>query len=79
VVVTDSTGSEAILKRIRELFNGREETLQEGLTLSISCRPIEAIERCAGESADNYLEKASDQIQAMMNGEISLRMAVNGQ
>ena len=78
VVVTDSTGSEAILKRIRELFNGREETLQEGLTLSISCRSIEEIERRASESADIYLEKASAQIQAMMSGEISSRMAING-
>jgi hypothetical protein len=79
VVVTDSIGSEAILKRIQEQFNGREGTLQAGLTLSTSYRSIEANERTARESADTYLEKASAEIQAMMNKEISSRMAGNGQ
>jgi hypothetical protein len=53
--------------------------LQAGLTLSTSSRLVGAIERNAGESADIYLEKASAEIQAMMNGEISSRMAGNGQ
>jgi signal transduction histidine kinase len=79
VVVTDSIGSEAILKRIRELFNGREGTLQAGLKLSTSYRSIAAVERDASETADIYLEKASAEIQAIMNQEISSRMAGNGQ
>jgi signal transduction histidine kinase len=79
VVVTDAIGSEAILKRIRELFNGREGTLQAGLTLSTSHRSIASVERNAGESMDIYLEKASAEIQSIMNQELSSRMVGNGQ
>jgi hypothetical protein len=79
VVVADSVGSEVILKRILELFNGREGTLQEGLTLSTSHRSIAAAERDASETADIYLKKASAEIQAIMNQEISSRVAGNGQ
>jgi signal transduction histidine kinase len=79
VVVTDAMGSAAILKRIREQFNGRDDALQAGLTLSTSCRSHEAIERNASESVDIFLEKASTAIQAMMNEEISSRMVGNGQ
>jgi signal transduction histidine kinase len=79
VVVTDAMGSAAILKRIREQFNGRDDALQAGLTLSTSCRSLEAIERNASESVDIFLEKASTAIQAMMNEEISSRMVGNGQ
>jgi len=79
VVVTDAIGSEAILKRIQEQFDGREGAAQAGLTLSTSYRSLEAIERNAGESADIFLEKASTEIQAMMNEEISSRMVGIGQ
>jgi signal transduction histidine kinase len=79
VAVTDAMGSEAILKRIREQCNGREGTLQAGLTLSASYRSLEAIERNASESVDIFLEKASTEIQAMVNEEISSRMVGNGQ
>jgi signal transduction histidine kinase len=78
VVVTDTMGSESILKRIREQFNGRDDALQAGLTLSTSCRSLDALERNTGESADIFLEKASTAIQAMMNEEISSRMVGNG-
>jgi hypothetical protein len=79
VVVTDAIGTKAILKRIRQQFNGREANLQAGLTLSTSSRPVGAIKENAGESADVYLERASAEIQALMNEEISSRMAGNGQ
>jgi signal transduction histidine kinase len=79
VVVTDAMGSEAILKRIREQFDARDDALQAGLTLSTSCRSLEAIGRNASESVDIFLEKASTAIQAMMNEEISSRMVENAQ
>jgi signal transduction histidine kinase len=79
VVVADAVGSEAILKRIREQFNGREGPLQAGLTLSSSSRSLEAVERNASESSDTFLERASANIQAMMNEEVSSRMVGNGQ
>jgi signal transduction histidine kinase len=78
VVASDTIGAKAILKRIREQFNGREGTLQAGLTLSTSCRSFDAIERNTDESADSYLEKASAEILAMMNKEISSRVAGHG-
>jgi hypothetical protein len=79
VVVTNAIGSEAILKRIRDQFDGPDGTLQAGLTHSTSYRSLEAIERNANESVDIFLEKASTVIQAMMNEEISSRMVGNGQ
>jgi hypothetical protein len=79
VVVTDAVGSEAILGRIREQFNSREGTLQAGLTLSTSSRSLEAVERNASESSDTFLERASANIHAMMNEEISSRMVGSGQ
>jgi len=79
VVVTDAIGSEAILKRIREQFNGRDGTAQAGLTVSTSYRSLAAIERNANDPEDVFLEKASTEIQAMMNEEISSRMVANGQ
>ena len=65
--------------RIREQFNGRDDALQAGLTLSTSCRSLEPIARNASESVDILLEKASTAIQAMMNEEISSRMVENAQ
>jgi signal transduction histidine kinase len=79
VVVTDTKGAEAILRRIREQFMGRENTVQAGLTLSTSYRSLETIEQNGSESREMFLEKASAEIQAMMNEEISSRMAGNGQ
>jgi len=79
VVVTDAIGSEAILKRIREQFNAREGAVQAGLTLSTSYRSLETIKRKPSESVDIFLGKASTEIQAMMNEEISSRMVGNGQ
>jgi hypothetical protein len=79
VVATDAKGSETILKRIREQFNGREGVAQAGLTLSTSYRSLQAIEQNARESADIFIEKATTEIQAMMNEEISSRIVANGQ
>jgi histidine kinase/DNA gyrase B/HSP90-like ATPase len=73
VAVADAKGSGSILKRIREQFNGRDDALQAGLTLSSSCRSLDALERNVGESDDVFLEKASTAIQTMMNEEISSR------
>ena len=79
VAVTDAIGSEAILKRIREQFHGRDGTGQAGLTFSTSYRSLAANERNAGDPDEAFLEKASTEIQAMMNEEISSRMVANEQ
>jgi signal transduction histidine kinase len=77
MAATDSVGSDAILKRIRELFSGRDGPLQAGMTLSTSHRPI-VVEQNTGESPDSYLQKVSAEIQKMMDEEISSRMTANG-
>jgi hypothetical protein len=79
VAVTDAIGSEAILKRIRDQFHGRDNTGQAGLTFSTSYRSLAAIERNESDPADVFLERAAGEIQAMMNEEISSRMVANGQ
>jgi signal transduction histidine kinase len=78
VAVTDTIGGEAILKRILEQFDRRDEILGAGLTLSASYRSIEAIARNASESTEVFLERVSTKIQALMNEEISSRMVANG-
>jgi sigma-B regulation protein RsbU (phosphoserine phosphatase) len=78
VAVTDAIGAEAILKRIREQFRGRERTLQAGLTLSTFFRSLEAFKRSDDESVDMFLERASTEIQEIMNEEISSRMVHSG-
>jgi signal transduction histidine kinase len=78
VAVTDAIGAEAILKRIREQFSGRERILQAGLTLSTVSRSLKAIKQNVGESVETLLEKASTEIQEVMNEEISSRMVGSG-
>jgi signal transduction histidine kinase len=79
VAVTDEIGGEAITKRIREQFDGREDFQQARLTLSTSYRLVEAVKRSAGELMDDFLEKVATKIQELMDEEISSRMVINGQ
>jgi len=48
------------------------------LILSAFSRSLEAITQSVGESLETVLEKASTEIQAVMNEEISSRMVGNG-
>jgi signal transduction histidine kinase len=78
VAVTDGIGGEAITKRIREKLDD-EQIRESGLTLSTSFRSLEAIKRNASESMEDFLEKVANQIQALINEAISLRMVGNEQ
>jgi signal transduction histidine kinase len=78
VAITDGIGGEAITKRIREQLDLCEHIQQAGLTLSTSYRSLEAIERNASESMEDFLEKAATKIQELMNQEISSRMVAHG-
>jgi signal transduction histidine kinase len=79
VAATDGIGGEAITKRIREQLDGCDDLRQAGLTLSISYRSLEAINRSASESVEDFREKVAGQIQELMNEEISSRMVANEQ
>jgi signal transduction histidine kinase len=78
VAVTDAIGAEAILRRIREQFSIHRRTISSDLTLSVFFRSPDAIERGADESAEVFLEKASADIQTLMNEEISSRTVMGG-
>ena len=79
VAVTDEIGGEAIAKRIRERMNDYEQIQKAGLTTSTSYRSVEAIKRYASESMKDFVEKVANQIQELMNEEISSRMVNSGQ
>jgi signal transduction histidine kinase len=77
VAITDGIGGAAISKRIRERLD--EHIHQAGLTLSTSYRSLEAVKRNERESMEEFQERLATNIQKLMNEEISLRGAENGQ
>jgi signal transduction histidine kinase len=78
VAATDKMGGKAVAKRIQEELNGPELVLLTGLATSTSYRTFEGAYRTA-ESTQNILEERADQIQDLINEEISSRMANNAQ
>jgi signal transduction histidine kinase len=79
VAITDEIGGEAIAKRIQERMDDFEHLQKAGLTTSTSYRSLEPIKRNASESMKDFVEKVANQIQELMNEEISSRMVNNGQ
>jgi signal transduction histidine kinase len=78
LAITDEIGGEAIAKRIREHMDDFEHVQKAGLTTSTSHRSVEAIKRNADESMKDFVEKVANQIQELMNEEISSRMVNSG-
>jgi signal transduction histidine kinase len=78
VAITDEIGGEAISKRIQERMYDFERLQKAGLTTSTSYRSIEAIKRYANESMKDFVEKVANQIQELMNEEISSRTVTSG-
>jgi len=78
LAITDEIGGEAISKRIQERMNDFEYMQKAGLTTSTSYRSVEAIKRNARESMKDFAEKVANQIQELMNEEISSRMVNSG-
>lgn len=74
LAITDEIGGEAIARRIQERMADYEQMQKAGLTTSTSFRSVEAIKRYANESMKEFAGKVSNQIQELMNEEISLRM-----
>jgi signal transduction histidine kinase len=77
VAITDGIGGEAITKRIRKQLDGCEYIEVAGLTVSTSCRSLEAIKRNGSESMEDFLENAAAKIQGVINEEISSRTVEN--
>jgi signal transduction histidine kinase len=79
LAITDEIGGEAIVKRIQQRMIDYEHIQKAGLTTSTSYRSVGTIKRYANESMKGFVEKAANQIQELMNEEISLRMVNSGQ
>jgi signal transduction histidine kinase len=79
LAVTDEVGGEAITKRIQQRMIDYEHVQKAGLTTSTYYRSVEAIRRHANESMKDFVEKVANQIQLLMNEEISSRMVNSGQ
>jgi signal transduction histidine kinase len=76
VAMTDGIGGEAISRRIREQLH--DHIQQMGLTLSTSYRSLASIKRNKSESMGEFRNKMAENIQELMNEEISLRMVKDG-
>ncbi len=78
LAVTGEIGGEAIAKRIQERMVEYEHAQQAGLTTSTSYH-VEAIQRHSSQSMEEFVDKVANQIQVLMDGEISSRMVNSGQ
>ena len=78
VAITDEIGGEAIAKRIQERMDDFEHQQKAGLTTSTSYRSLEAIKRYTNESMKDFVKKAANQIQDLLNEEISSRTVTSG-
>jgi signal transduction histidine kinase len=78
VAITDEIGGEAIARRIQERMDDFEHQQKAGLTTSTSYRSLEAVKRNPSESMKDFVVKVANQIQELMNEEISLRMVNSG-
>jgi signal transduction histidine kinase len=79
LAITDEIGGEAIVKRIQQRMIDYEHIQQAGLTTSTSYRSVKAVKRYANESMKDFAENVANQIQGLMNEEISSRMVNSGQ
>jgi signal transduction histidine kinase len=77
VALTDEIGGEAICKRIRKQFDNSERLGQAGLTHSVFYRSLEAI-KPNSESVEGSLKRVADDIQQLINEEISARQVTHG-
>jgi len=79
VAITDRSGGEAIIRRIREQWEDVACIDRAGLTCSTYYRPLKAILRSPRESAEEGLERVAAGIQELINEEISARITNHGQ
>jgi hypothetical protein len=78
VAISDHTGSEAIIRRIREQFAAFEDMEQADLTIRTSYRLLDAIKRTASESIEEFSEKVATGVRELINEEVSSRTVENG-
>jgi signal transduction histidine kinase len=77
VAVTDQIGAEAIIKRVRRRMARSEYLQHAGLTVSTSCRSLDAIDTGAAESIDDSVAKISGQLQGLIDSELISRQVAN--
>ena len=77
VASTDRAGGDALIARIRERFEQREQEQASGLKLAISSHLIPAARANKNISKSVSHEAVAAAIQALVNGEFSSRMVAN--
>ena len=79
VAATGEIGGKAMTQRILEQLHGSEHIQQRDVIISTSYRSLEKFGRGERESIEDYLRRAADKIQDLMNDEISSRMVEHEQ
>jgi len=79
VAATDEIGGKAMTQRILEQLGGCEHIQQRDVIISTSYRSLEKVERGESESIEDYLRKAANRVQGLVDDEISSRMVEHGQ
>jgi signal transduction histidine kinase len=73
LAVTDLTGGEAIIKRIRRRLGRSEYFQQAGLSISTFCRLLDASDSNPAESIDDSVAAMIIQIQVLIDSELTSR------
>jgi hypothetical protein len=79
VAATDEIGGKAMTQRILEQLGTCEHIQQHDVIVSASYRSIEKVERGESESIEDYLRKAANKVQGLVDDEISSRMVEHEQ
>ncbi|MGA2717462.1 MAG: sensor histidine kinase, partial [Candidatus Acidiferrales bacterium] len=79
VAATDEIGGKAMTQRILEQLGTCGHIQQHDLIVSASYRSIEKVERGESESIEDYLRKAANKVQGLVDDEISSRMVEHEQ
>ncbi len=79
VAATDEIGGKAMTQRILEQLGACEHIQQHDVIVSASYRSIEKVERGESESIEDYLRKAANKVQGLVDDEISSRMVEHEQ
>jgi signal transduction histidine kinase len=79
VAITDGIGGNAITKRIGEKLASCEHIRDAGLTVTTSSRSLAANQRKMDESIEQSVKRAVNELQELMNREMSSKILKNAQ
>jgi hypothetical protein len=79
LAITDDIGASAIARRVSKRLQHSPALQVAGLTAAVSHRSLPPIKRDAAESMQDFSERVAEQLQQLMNEEISSRMVLHGE